>query len=429
MSFVAFAVAALLLFAASGKYAFGDIVRNDINVTPATKTVNQGSSTTVKYYVDNNSAGGSGFSGCDPADGSTATIAINVPAGSNIVASPSSFTFAACDNTSTTGVLEGSQSVLFSTSASTPVSASGYEITITVTDSHGNYNVSNAKFTLIVDSPPPPSDTTSPVITPNITGTLGNNGWYTSDVIVSWNVTDAESSFTSSSGCGPTTINTNTAGTTLTCAATSAGGSSSQSVNIKRDGTAPTISGSATPAPNGDGWNNAAVTVSFACSDAMSGIVSCAVAQPAGEGSGQSVTGTGVDNAGNSASTMVSGIDVDLTLPGIMAAASPAANANGWNNGDVIVTSLCTDSLSGIKTCTSPITLTSEGTGQSATGTAVDYADNSASVTVNGISIDKTAPTISGSATPSPNGNGWNKTPVNVHFTCDDALSGVDSCP
>jgi hypothetical protein len=427
-SFAAVAVAALLLFASSGKYAFGDTVENDINVTPATKTVNQGSSTTVKYYVDNTSAGGSGFSGCDPADGSTAIVTISVPAGSNIVANPSSFTFAACDNSSTAAVLEGSQSVLFSTSASTPVSSSGYEITIAVADSHGNYNTNPAKFTLIVNTPPP-LDTTAPVITPNVAESLGNNGWYTSDVTVSWIVTDAESSITSSSACGPTTINTDTAGTTLTCAATSAGGSSSQSVTIKRDATAPTIGGSATPAPNTDGWNNAAVTVSFACSDDMSGIVSCTVAQPVGEGSAQSVTGTAVDNAGNSAITTVSGIDVDLTLPGITASASQAANANGWNNADVTVTFLCTDSLSGIKTCTSPITLDNEGAGQSATGIAVDNADNSASVTVNGINIDKTAPTINGSATPSPNGNGWNKTPVNVHFACNDALSGVYSCP
>ena len=248
-------------------------------------------------------------------------------------------------------------------SSSTP---GDYSITASVTDSGtGTYNTNPAAFTLHVHAMPV-SDTTAPVITPNVVGTLGNNGWYTSDVTVSWIVTDAESSITSSSGCAPTTINTDTAAITLCVRATSAGGSSSQSVTIKRDATAPTIGGSATPAPNADGWNNAAVTVSFVCSDAMSGIVSCTVAQPVGEGSGQSVTGTAVDNAGNSAITTVSGIDVDLTLPGITASYSPAANANGWNNGDVTVTFLCTDSLSGIKTCTSPITLENEGAGQSA---------------------------------------------------------------
>src|SRR4029450_737704 len=55
-------------------------------------------------------------------------------------------------------------------------------------------------FTLTV-----PSDATPPVITPNVSGTLGNNGWYTSNVGVSWTVVDNESSIASSSGCGPTT--------------------------------------------------------------------------------------------------------------------------------------------------------------------------------------------------------------------------------
>ena len=37
-------------------------------------------------------------------------------------------------------------------------------------------------------------------ITPSVTGTLGNNGWYRSDVSVSWSVTDAESEITSTQG-------------------------------------------------------------------------------------------------------------------------------------------------------------------------------------------------------------------------------------
>ena len=34
-------------------------------------------------------------------------------------------------------------------------------------------------------------DTTPPVITRTVTGTLGQNGWYTSNVAVSWTATDA----------------------------------------------------------------------------------------------------------------------------------------------------------------------------------------------------------------------------------------------
>src|SRR5438132_4803256 len=44
--------------------------------------------------------------------------------------------------------------------------------------------------------------------------------------------------------------------------------------------------------------------------------------------------------------------------------------------------------------------------------------------------IDKTAPTISGAATTSPNAAGWyDGGSVTVHFTCADALSGIASCP
>ena len=85
------------------------------------------------------------------------------------------------------------------------------------------------------------TDATPPVITPTITGTLGNNGWYTNDVTVSWSVTDPESAISSSTGCVTGVINTDTAGTTLTCSATSVGGTDSQSITIKRDATPPTI--------------------------------------------------------------------------------------------------------------------------------------------------------------------------------------------
>ena len=88
------------------------------------------------------------------------------------------------------------------------------------------------------------TDTTPPVITPTITGTQGTNGWYTSPVTVSWNVTDAESAITSSSGCGPVTLTADTAGTVLTCMTTnSVGLSNSASVTIRIDRRAPNISG------------------------------------------------------------------------------------------------------------------------------------------------------------------------------------------
>lgn len=77
-------------------------------------------------------------------------------------------------------------------------------------------------------------DTTAPFITPNVVGTLGNNGWYVRDVIVSWSVVDAESAIRSQSDCETQTVTSDTASVTFTCSATS----SSQSVTVKVDKTA-----------------------------------------------------------------------------------------------------------------------------------------------------------------------------------------------
>jgi uncharacterized repeat protein (TIGR01451 family) len=82
-------------------------------------------------------------------------------------------------------------------------------------------------------------DSTPPIITPTIDGTLGLNGWYTSDVNLTWTVTDAESTITSQSGCDPISITSDQAEVSYTCSATSAGGTTSVDVTIKRDATKP----------------------------------------------------------------------------------------------------------------------------------------------------------------------------------------------
>jgi len=85
------------------------------------------------------------------------------------------------------------------------------------------------------------ADGTPPVITPTLTGTLGTNGWYTSDVSVAWNVSDAESAITSRTGCGASSVTADTPGQIISCTATSAGGTGSSSVTIKRDASPPVI--------------------------------------------------------------------------------------------------------------------------------------------------------------------------------------------
>ncbi len=82
-------------------------------------------------------------------------------------------------------------------------------------------------------------DSTPPVITPVLTGTMGQAGWYTSNVGVSFQVTDPESAVSAMTGCAATTISMDTMGQTFTCTATSRGGTAMNSVTVKRDATAP----------------------------------------------------------------------------------------------------------------------------------------------------------------------------------------------
>ena len=132
---------------------------------------------------------------------------------------------------------------------------------------------------LVISSGPP--DTTPPVITPQIAGTAGNNGWYLSSVTVTWSVTDPESGIASSTGCGPTTLTATTTGTTLTCSAKNGAGlSNSASTTIKVDLTPPTLTVPATITVNATSSAGAAVTYSVTATDVIdpSPVVSCAPA-------------------------------------------------------------------------------------------------------------------------------------------------------
>src|SRR5262249_38240685 len=98
------------------------------------------------------------------------------------------------------------------------------------------------------------SDTTPPRISASVLGTPGDGGWFTSSAQVTWTVVEPESSVTSRTGCDATTLSADTAGTTLTCTATSAGGSNSASTTIKIDRTPPVTTATPDVAANAAGW-------------------------------------------------------------------------------------------------------------------------------------------------------------------------------
>src|SRR5207249_9555833 len=98
---------------------------------------------------------------------------------------------------------------------------------------------------------------------------------------------------------------------------------------------------------------------------------------------------------------------------------------------DVTVTFSGNDSLSGLGGCDAPVTLSSEGTNQTASGKCREKADNvSDAASVTGINIDKTKPMITGSRVPLANAHSWNNTDVAVSFACADVgfvQSGVNT--
>ncbi len=141
-------------------------------------------------------------------------------------------------------------------------------------DGHNEGWVSELPANYLRDYGAPRGDSTAPVITPVVSGTPGAGGWYRSNVSVAWTVTDAESTIDSTQGCGPTAVTRDTFGVTFTCTATSAGGTSTASVTVKRD-TIAQIALVLSPLPGVTYERNQRVTALYLCLDIPSGIAQC----------------------------------------------------------------------------------------------------------------------------------------------------------
>lgn len=113
---------------------------------------------------------------------------------------------------------------------------------------------------------------------------------------------------------------------------------------------------------------------------------------------------------------------VDEMPPVITATVSPLPNMSGWNDSNVTVTFTCSDTMSGIASCSAPITLSMEGANQTVTGRATDKARNSKSMTVS-VNLDKAPPLLS--IVP-VDGATLNTNTATIQVSYSDALSGID---
>ena len=294
-------------------------------------------SRTVPVWVNRNGAAGSTnvFK-----DGSSVTITVNSVTGSGLMAvmgSPNTITLPAnwgslannTDSASVSAMITLNTSTVGAFSGSVVFRGSG------LNSSNVGINRDDAMSVTANVEDCTPADTTAPDISYvlNPASPDGDNGWYQSNVTLTWTVSEPESSGSLvKTGCVDQNITADQTATTYSCSATSDGGSAGPvNVSIKRDATPPTITdGGPTTTPDGNnGWYISAVSNSFAASDATSGLADCAAtftkSSGAAEGSAVKVnSGSCSDNAGNT----INGIDsaafqIDLSNPTVTCSAAP----------------------------------------------------------------------------------------------------------
>jgi len=99
-----------------------------------------------------------------------------------------------------------------------------------------------------------------------------------------------------------------------------------------------------------------------------------------------------VDKAGNTETAKKLKVKIDQSGPVVEPALSPAPNAGGWNNADVMITFNAYDAFSGVDQVSEAVQVTAEGE-QVISYTATDKVGNETTGTVT-VKLDKTAPSI-----------------------------------
>ncbi len=366
----------------------------------------------------------------------------------------------------------------FQTDTSTPYNASWdtsyladgqYDLRVITLDNAGNTFTSPIRTVKSDNTVPTPG-------VPSVSGTPGTNGWYKGTVTVTWPTqpTDAYSGIASTSGCGTTTISTDTVGQVVTCSATdNAGNTSSNSITIKKDSTIPTaatlnamglyitngkvLTGSGTDTTSGIDTITYLYCSGTTCTPSVTiGSSSAGGTYPVAWNSmpasgAYRVIARAVDAAGNSRDSTITAVTIDTVAPtGSITAPAP----NLFYRQSVSVTTNSADTGgSGLQSVTfqySPLnanTWTTIATGPGLTqswNTALvadgpydlraitqDNAGNSVTSAIVTMKVDNTAPALGVSNTAGTAGtNGWFTT-GNVTVTWPtqptDAYSGIAS--
>ena len=340
---------------------------------------------------------------------------------------------------------------------------------------------SDGQGAIVADGFSYPADTSPPALT--VTAKVGSTpytfgNWATGHVTITVSATDVGGSGVksvdySATGAQPiaaitvaastaTVLLLNDGTTTFTAGASDLAGNVTSPVTnvVKMDTLAPSVVATATiPSPGGPVTyvpgviTNQNVTVSFACTDAGSGVatlVATSLSSTTSSGTNplavtvtsvglnQSVSGTCTDVAGNTTTSTFSSINMTRTAPLITAAATAGGapyTAGVWTNRAVTVTFACTPISVGnqIATLTNPVQVSGPTTNFTVTGVCTDSAGNSSTVTFGtataGVDIDLTLPLASATATTTNNlgavvpysAGTWTNHDVVVTFGCSDS--------
>jgi hypothetical protein len=307
-----------------------------------------------------------------------------------------------------------------------PTQAGKYTFTVTSVDEHGFGSA--REYQVVVDGTPP-------VIEPRFAWPADENGWFASNVILQWDITDPESQPWQVSGCELIDLRTDTAGTTYTCTAQSVGGTTTKSVTVKRDLTAPETTWTATPAT---ATNNARAVFEFTGTDATAGVnrlecaldseifFACSSPFTVYGGDGQhTLRVRAVDNAGNiDATPAMYQWKVDTTPPVITFTVDGHVGTNGWYSSiaSVNINWTVSDPDSTVtSTGCNPVQLSTDTPGASFTCTATSI----------GGTVSKTVTLKRDGTEPSTNfiepfQRSGNSTTATFWFAGWDATSGVD---
>jgi len=376
----------------------------------------------------------------------TATISIPSPTGSNgwfktlpvVVSVTGSDTYSglAVAQLSTDTVTWRASSITFS-------SEGKYIVWYGADDLAGNRTDYSGQFVNI--------DTTPPNLTPSVSGTMGANGWYVSNVVVDASATDNLSGISSvviSDNGGPAkpvpvTLTSGTHALTIT-AKDVAGNSRSTTLNLTIDTDGPIITPSITGTEGNNNWYVSDVDITATVADSVSGMDGTLEVLVDGGASTtelpihftegeHTVDLRAYDEAGNE-STKTLTINVDTTPPALSTSTAGTLGKSGWYVSDATTTITATDSTSDIdyieykqnsadwKNGTS--VLSNDGI-NTITARVFDRAGNSATKSLE-VKVDTVRPTVM-LVVPAPIGldNWFVSVPVVISANGTDATSGL----